>query len=92
MIQKQPPRGVPRKMFPENMKQIYREHPCRDVISIKLQSNFIEVALRHGCSTVNLLHVSRTAFPRNTSGLLFFAPIYLSEATYMISSFNLMTE
>ena len=23
-------------------------HPCRSVISVKLQSNFIEIALRHG--------------------------------------------
>ena len=40
------------------------------MISIKLQSNFIEIALRHGCSPVNLLHIFRTAFPRNTSGWL----------------------
>ena len=33
----------------------------------KLQSNFIEIALRHGCSPVNLLHIFRTPFPRNTS-------------------------
>ena len=44
------------------------EHPCRSVISIKLQSSFIEIALRHGCSPVNLLHILRTPFPRNTSG------------------------
>ena len=25
------------------------EHPCQSVISIKLQSNFIEIILRHGC-------------------------------------------
>ena len=43
------------------------EHPCRSVISIKLQSNFIEMTLRHGCSLVNLLHIFRTPFPRNTS-------------------------
>ena len=29
-------------------------HLCRRTISIKLQSNFIEITLRHGCSTVNL--------------------------------------
>ena len=46
------------------------EHPCRSVISIKLQSIFIEIALRHGCSPVNLLHILRTPFPRNTSGWL----------------------
>ena len=42
------------------------EHPCRSVISIKLQSNFIEIALRHGCSPVNLLHIFRTSFLKNT--------------------------
>ena len=46
------------------------EHPCRSVISIKLQSNFIKIALWHGCSPANLLHVFRTPFPRNTSGWL----------------------
>ena len=44
------------------------EHPCRSVILIKLQSNFIEITLRHGCSPVKLLHISRTPFPRNASG------------------------
>ena len=31
------------------------KHPCQSVISIKLQSNFIEITLRHGCSPVSLL-------------------------------------
>ena len=39
------------------------EHPCRSAILIKLLCNFIESALRHGCSPVNLLHTSRTPFP-----------------------------
>ena len=38
------------------------EHPCRSAIWIKLQSNFIEITLRHGCSAVNLLHIFRTPF------------------------------
>ena len=42
------------------------EHPCRNEISIKVH----EIALRHGCSPVNLLHIFRTPFPRNTSGWL----------------------
>ena len=44
------------------------EHPCRSAISIKLQSNYIEIALRHECSPVNLLHIFRTPFPKNTFG------------------------
>ena len=35
--------------------------------SIKLLCNFIEITLRHGCSPVNLLHISRTPFLKNTS-------------------------
>ena len=34
------------------------ERPCGSAISVKLQSNFIEVTLRHRCSRVNLLHIS----------------------------------
>ena len=43
------------------------EHPWRSVISIKLLCNFIEIILRHGFSPVNLLHIYRAPFPRNTS-------------------------
>ena len=39
------------------------EHPCRSAI--------FEIALRHGCSPVNLLHIFRTTFFKSTSeGLL----------------------
>ena len=81
--QKQPLRGVFSKRCSENMQQIYRrtpmakcdfvkvalhkfsgEHPCRSVISIKL---LIEITLRHGCFPLNLLHIFRTPFTRNTS-------------------------
>ena len=48
----------------------FTEDPCRDAISIKLQSNFIEITLRHGCSPVNLQHIFRTPFPKNTFGRL----------------------
>ena len=46
------------------------KHPCPSVISIKLQSNFIEITLRHGCFPVNLMHIFRTPFSKNTSGWL----------------------
>ena len=63
--------------------KIYRKltgkHPCRSVISIKLQSNFIriilrhgylfiEITLQHGCSPVDLLLFFRTPFTKNTPG------------------------
>ena len=41
------------------------ENPCQSVISI---CNFIEIILWHECSPVNLLHLFRTPFPKNTSG------------------------
>ena len=44
------------------------EHPRRSVISIKFQSNFIEITLMHGYSPVNWLHILRTPFS-------FFRPI-----------------
>ena len=46
------------------------EHPCQNVISIKLLYNFIEITLWHGCSSVNLLHIFRKLFYKNTSGEL----------------------
>ena len=61
--QKQPPRGVPWKRCSENMQQIYRRTPMLD-------SNFIEIALRHGCSPVNLLHIFKIPFPKKTTGRL----------------------
>ena len=37
------------------------------MISVKLLCSFIEIALRHGCSPVILLHIFRTLFLKNTS-------------------------
>ena len=44
------------------------EHPCRSAISIKLLCT--SVFSFHGCSLVNLLHIFRTPFPKNTFGWL----------------------
>ena len=63
-FQKQPSRGVLRKRCSENMQQIYRRTP---VPKYDLLCNFIEIALRHGCSPVNFLHIFRTPFPKKTS-------------------------
>ena len=43
------------------------EHSCESAISIKLLYNFIEVILWQRCSPVNMLHISRTSFHKNTS-------------------------
>ena len=63
---KQPSRGVLIKRCSENMQQIYGRTPL-PVISVKLQSNFMEITLRHECSPVNLLLIFRTPFPKSTS-------------------------
>ena len=39
-------------------------------MSWQKHSNFIEIALRHGCYPVSLLHIFRTPFLKNSSGWL----------------------
>ena len=53
--QKQPSRVVLKKRCSEKCSKLAGEHSCRSMISIKFQSNFIEIALRPWCSPVNLL-------------------------------------
>ena len=67
-----------RKGVPKICSKFTGKHPYRNVISKKLQSNFIEITLRHGCSPVNLLHISRTSFYKNTSGGLFLNRIIIT--------------
>ena len=52
------------------------------VISIKLLCKFIEIAVRLGCSPVNLLHIFRTPFSKNNSGRLLL--IYLANTLLMV--------
>ena len=56
---------MPKRDFNKVAKQL-----SQSAISIKLQSNFIEIALRCGCSPVNLLHIFRRPFSKNTCGRL----------------------
>ena len=68
------------------------EHPCRSVISIKLQSNFIEMTFRQGCSSVNLLHIFRTPFPKNTCRWLhLFLRTRLNGCFWIYSEFLMLT-
>ena len=62
-FQKQPLRGVPKKRCSENMQQIYRRTPMPKCDFRQLS----EIALRHGCSPKNLLHIFRTPILQNTS-------------------------
>ena len=50
------------------LKLFTGEHLCQTVILIKLLCYFIEIALRHRSSPVNLLHIFRTPLSKNTSG------------------------
>ena len=75
MIHKQPPEVFLRKGVLKIYGKFTGDNPWQSVISIKLLSNLIEIALRHGCSPVNFLHSFRTPFPRNTSGWLLLAII-----------------
>ena len=71
IFQKQSSRGFLRKEYSENMHQIYRRTPMPKCDFNKVACNFIEIALRHGCSPVNLLHIFRTPFYKNSyEGLL----------------------
>ena len=54
----------------KKVQQIYRRTPMPKCDFSKVVSNFTEIALQHGCLPVNLPHISRTPFSRNTSGRL----------------------
>ena len=67
-------RSSPPELFSGNIvlkicSKFTEEHLCRSVVSIKLRNNFIETTLWHGCS-VNLPHICRTSFPKNSYGRL----------------------
>ena len=63
-----PPEVFLGKGFLKIWSKFAGENPCKRMISIKKLCNFIEITLRHGYSPVNLLHIFRTPFLKNTSG------------------------
>ena len=88
-VQKQPSGGVYRKGYSENMWQIYRRKSIP-----KSDFNFIEITLRHGWSPVNLLHIFKAPFSKNTSGgmLLNFAKTGLHCSCFPVNSQNFSEE
>ena len=82
LLQKQPSRGVL-----EIWSKFTGQYPCRSAFSIKLQSNFIEMTLRNGCSPVDLLHIFGTHFPKNNSGRLPL-PLVSSITAFRLQAYN----
>ena len=71
LIQKQPSKGVVhRKRYSEICSKFTEKLPCQSMISIKFLCNFIEITLWHWCTPLNLLHILRATFSKNTSGRL----------------------
>ena len=63
--------GILRETCSENMQQFDRRtRTCQNTISIKLQSNFIEMTFRRGCFLVNFLNIFGIPLSKNTSGPL----------------------
>ena len=60
---------IPKSDFNKHA-EVRFQYPCRSAISMKLLCNFVEIAIRYGCSPVNLLHIFRTPFLRKSSGWL----------------------
>ena len=65
------------------------KHPCQSAISIKLQSIYIEITFRYGCSPVNLLLIFRIPFPKNASGGLL---LYINLDKYHKIKLNRLAE
>ena len=65
--QKQPSRGVLKKRYSEIMQQIHRKTAMPKCYFNKVAK---QISLRHGSSSVNLLHFFKTRFYKNSSGAL----------------------
>ena len=72
-----PPEVFLRKGVQKICSKFTGEHPCRSANSIKFLCNIIEIALHHGCSPVNVLHIFTTPFSKNTSEGLLLWKLYL---------------
>ena len=69
-MQKQLSRGILRTRCSGNMQQIYQRIPMPKCDFNKVA--FIEITFWHGCSPVNLLHISRTSFQIISGPLLLY--------------------
>ena len=67
---KQYPRDVLRKRCSEHIRQSYKRTPMPTCNFNKVASQ-VEIAIWHGCSPINLIHIFRTSFSKNTFEGLF---------------------
>ena len=84
--QKQPPTSISQKRCSENMQQIYRRTPMPKCDFNKV-AFAIEIALWHGCSSVNLLHIFRKPFSKNIPGRLLLSILVICDDKLYIFSF-----
>ena len=80
-----PPEVFLRKGVLKRCSKFTGEHPGRSVISTILLCNFIEITPRHECSSVNLLHIFRTPFPKNIYGGLLPHQLVVYHKLYKLS-------
>ena len=57
---------ISEKNMLNKQQRYFQKQPSRGVHRCSLLCNFIEIAFRHACSPVNLQHIFRTPFPKNT--------------------------
>ena len=82
-----PPEVLLRKGVLKIWSKFTGELPNRSVVSIKMLCNSIEIALRHGCFPVNMLHIFRTSFYKNTYGHMY-SPYFKKRPDWIIKFFR----
>ena len=93
-FQRQPYRGVLKKGTLEICCKSMQEHPSWSVISIELLCNLTEIALRHECSSVNLLLIFQNTFfiKAHMDGCFYISnqPIIVFPSKHLLKENNLL--
>ena len=59
--------AIPREIPTSETEAEIEIQPVIVETQVSFQRNLMKMALRHGCSFLNLLHIFRALFPKNTS-------------------------
>ena len=81
----------PEVLLEKSVLKKYRRTPIPKCVSIKLQSNFIEISLRHGCFPVNLLHFSEHIFVGTPLGGCSFIFYWVSKFSFEMAIIHFST-